>query len=283
MTKWGLTLVELAWTSLLAMRATEASVVSLRPALVTEVADRSTYQFRLCNAYASDEPLEMRRLEEPRLVQYPLPYKECRDYPLPMKEGDRLAFRAGEQDVGTFSVHGLSSEGALMLLVPHRANSSSTSLTFLSHMFMPMESPQVAIMDVYDGDGVPSKLHVSEIHGTPSDDKDLNEHMSFRQKEDLNFNSVVALAPGSYRLTLANATNENAAGGRLADFGARAKEAYVAIRLGGAVMDVENPDSGRWPEELVVFPQVSGACSVGAGALGAVFLVMAHHFLVFLF
>lgn len=204
--------------------------------------DVRLWKLRVCNAFASRSPLEMRRVQEPQLVEYPVPFKECRDYELPLREGDELMFRKDRLEVGTFKVSGLPNPGDSLLLVPHRRDARSEAIaSFSSHVFAggAAGAAQVAFVDATSsasGRSLPASsvlLAEGEEDETP------------RNKQELNFNSVVSLPLGSYNLALRGA---NGKGTNKAALDARRQAAYVALRVGGAA---------GYPEELVVFPHVS--------------------------
>lgn len=210
------------------------------------------YKLRLCNAYAWPEPLEMRRVEEPKLVEYPLPYKSCHDYSLPLRNGDQLQFRAGDVSIGTFSVRGLPEDPRnQLLLIPHRRDASSAAVTFDSHIYRGAGGSQVAVIDTYSGPEQ-STLMIEE----PT------------RQEELRFNSVVAVTPGSYKFALSPASQQDtvdasrmpAAAG--VELSTRADENYVVLRVGMGAGKGE-----AFPEELVVFPGFSGGVRGGISAL----------------
>lgn len=216
----------------------------------------STYKLRLCNAFAWAHPLEMSRVQEPQLVEYPLPYKACHDYLLPLQEGDELQFNAGGQRIGSFAVRSLPEEtGSLLLIVPHRRDRESTAVAFESHIFKTNSDAQVAVIDVYRG---PEKSTVMIGEGG--------------RREELPFDSVVALAPGSYPFALQGAdhlsANKRRAAAKSSSLVAKKEENYCILRVG------MGDDS--FPEELVMFPW-SGASRTAVPA--ALFAVLASYFL----
>mmetsp|Transcript_155617 Transcript_155617/g.290448 ORF Transcript_155617/g.290448 Transcript_155617/m.290448 type:complete len:320 (+) Transcript_155617:112-1071(+) len=252
-----------------------------------ESEEQHLYQLRMCNAYAHSKPLEMRRVQAPQLIEYPLPYKECHDYTLPLKTGDELRFRAGEQVVGTFVVRGLPKPGALLLIVPHRRESTSAALAFDSHVFARgSKVSQVAMVDAFCSPVSKASVSLKEtsaahsafVRLTDASDSE-NRTSSLRQsgskqkprKQDLRFNTVVELKPGSYQMTLGTST-KGSSQARQVKLNALEHEAYVAIRLG-----FNDGKGASWPEELVVFPrnvllessQNSAACLPRAFSWGA--------------
>merc|ERR1719379_2753181 len=62
----------------------------------------STFKLRVCNGFTWTAPIEMKRTKEMLAAPAIIPYKECRDYLMPLLEGDELDFRAGDLEVGTF-------------------------------------------------------------------------------------------------------------------------------------------------------------------------------------
>jgi hypothetical protein len=221
---------------------------------VERQAQIGTYKLRLCNAYAALDPLEMRRLEEPKIVEYPLPYKHCADYVVPLKEGDQLSFRAGDQPVGVFSVRGLPADTRdTLLLIPHRSDSVRTGVAFASHIFKPSAtSAEVAIVDVYQG-----TEHSTLLLEEPA------------QREEVRLNSVISLRPGEYSFAFGEHTASTASdAARRARVPMHAQENYLVMRVGVG--------SKAFPEELVVFPQLSGCrsrASASAWLLGALLAV----------
>ncbi|CAK0867449.1 unnamed protein product [Prorocentrum cordatum] len=203
------------------------------------------YQLRLCNAYAWQLPLEMRRVEAPMLVEHPLPYKACRDYRLPLREGDQLEFSAGDVSIGTFSVRGLPQDPrSQLLLIPRRRDAVSMAVAFDSHIFHPAVGPQVAVIDAYQG-AQRSILRIKE----PT------------REEELSFNSVVDVVPGSYRLTLEGASRRIGDTPQTTVLNTQGNSDYVVLRVGTG--------SESWPEELIVFPHSGGARATVCAAVVA--------------
>lgn len=214
-----------------------------------------TYKLRLCNAYAWPEAVEMSRVQEPKLVEYPLAYKACHDYALPLSAGDELQFKAGNDRIGTFEVRSLPENPEdLLMIVPHRRDSDSQAVVFESHVFKQTGSAQVAVVDVYKGQQL-SPVIVAE--GT--------------RHEVLPYGSVVGLAPGAYDFLLGSNDTSSNKTHRDAEVKPNAAKApaklnvvkdknYVVLRVG--IGDTS------FPEELVAFPW-SGATR---GALQAVLL-----------
>merc|ERR1719253_468173 len=81
----------------------------------------------------------------------PLAYKECNEFTLPLMEGNRLDFRSGGHDVGTFHATSMPKVTSSLLLIPRQREGSLRSLAFESHAFADVKSPQIAVVDAYRG------------------------------------------------------------------------------------------------------------------------------------
>merc|ERR1719287_391105 len=64
------------------------------------------HRLRVCNAYPYAAPLDLYRGKE-KLTQQSMPYKECEDFSTNLKAGDKIEFRVGDANAGTFSVSDL--------------------------------------------------------------------------------------------------------------------------------------------------------------------------------
>lgn len=256
------------WVPITALpTASHPSAFSQLAAQEVEMLSNDTYRLRLCNAYTYHEPLEMRRTEEPKLIEYPLPYKACRDYSLPLREGDNLEFHAGNRRLGRFTVRDLAAPGSLLFLVPKRVNQSSYAMAFQSHIFAASEASQLCIVDATTEADSASALRISGVEpstglfrGSANEAKSVED----QPPQDLSFNSVISLRPGSYKLGLANAIRADSGEvssqqGQLVTLGPG--ECFVALRVGTPKVGVKH--ANKFPEELVVFPASSGALGVG--------------------
>merc|ERR1719353_2100658 len=105
----------------------------------------------------------------------------------PLKTGDKLEFKFGDDSMGTFEVGALPLN-AVMMLVIHRHDQISTAVSFESHVFANMDNAQVAVMDTYKGNAK-GTLKIKEAH------QKKNDH-----SEELRYESVVAVSPGEYVL-----------------------------------------------------------------------------------
>jgi len=193
-------------------------------------------QLIICNAYASQSALDVYHVQTMDRITStePLRYKDCREFIMSLGEGDQLDFKADDLDVGTFYATGLPKSSASLLLIPHRRDSHSVAISFESHAFSDMQSPQLAIVDAYRGKAA-AQGAVKITDALPQDGN------SSAAEEILKFSSVVAVNPGSYKVRLSE--NQNSTARSLL---AKDQDKYVVMRVG--------LDNGGFPEELVVFP-----------------------------
>merc|ERR1719247_1475167 len=115
-----------------------------------------------------------------------LRYKECREFNTELSEGDQLDFKAGNLDVGTFYATGMPKSSSSLLLIPHRRDSRSVAISFESHAFADLQSPQIAVVDAYKGKG---EGGVKIMDLVPQDTQ------TPAVEEMLKFSSVVAVNP----------------------------------------------------------------------------------------
>eukprot|EP00929_Paragymnodinium_shiwhaense_P016459 TRINITY_DN124832_c0_g1_i1.p1 TRINITY_DN124832_c0_g1~~TRINITY_DN124832_c0_g1_i1.p1 ORF type:complete len:274 (+),score=84.09 TRINITY_DN124832_c0_g1_i1:76-897(+) len=211
------------------------------------------HQLRVCNAYPLAEPLDVFLGESDKLTSdSPLPYKGCRDFAQQLKAGDKLQFKVGEDGAGTFAVADLPDNDAVLLLVIHRHDPSSTAVSFESHVFGNNESPQVAVIDTYKGSakGMPKiKDHVLG-----------KKHHGATRSEELRYNSVIAVSQGQYDVVLDDESGSELSKSNLV---ALKHGSYVVMRTG-----VESKQGESYPEELVVFPQADPHALPHSGAAG---------------
>lgn len=212
----------------------------------------------ICNAYASPKMLDIMlvRTRQSLTEGSPLAYKQCKDFDLPLQEGDQLDFKAGSLEVGSFYATGLPKSAASLLLVPHRRSPHSVGMSFDSHAFAELESPQIAVVDVYNGKAKTSfgTVKISESFvGGEADAKPV--------EEELKFNSVVAVNPGKYGISLT--------GLGMVPLQAGGKGKYVVLKVG---VEEDGKDGGQYPQELVVFPSSASSLSITLVAMLACFL-----------
>jgi len=222
----------------------------------------------ICNAYASPHPLDIVavRSRESLTEGHPLAYRQCKDFTVPLEEGDQLDFRANGLDVGTFYATGLPKSASSLLLIPHRRSPHAVGISFESHAFAELQSPQIAVIDAYRGKAENHAGAVKIIENLPAPSGGKAD--TTRVEEELKFNSVVAVNPGKYEISLTGTGGDGAAGKPL---DAQGKAKYVVVRLG---VEGEGTEGGHYPQELIVFPndavRLATQSSISLLALAAV-------------
>jgi len=215
------------------------------------------HRLRACNAYPYQTALDLYRGKVKLTSDAPMAYKSCRDFLEPMKSGDKLEFKVGEETAGTFSVSGLPSNDAVLLLIIHRHDTLSTAVSFESHVFADLNSPQIAVIDTYKGK---ARGRARIFDGKPT--------TNLTHGEELRYNSVVAVNPGVYEVELVGQDDKTEATHQLV---ALNHESYVILRAG-----LEAQAGASFPEELIVFPASDAMLLRSfAGCLGAPLTVLA--------
>lgn len=215
-------------------------------------------KLRICNAYAHSAPLEvyLAQVQDTHVKvtdatqETPIAYKECRNLALHMSEGDKLKFKAGNVDVGTFSTIGLPRrEDTSLLLIPHRKAANSTALTFESHAFTDMRSPQLAVVDAYRGSYPDDRVVImdfpEEQSGTQLSLSQMNKPA--QRAENLKYNSVAALQPGSYQIALIDMDGHNIT--MPVPLHVQQGGTYLVMRVGNEITNAS------YPKELLVFAE----------------------------
>jgi len=212
----------------------------------------------ICNAYSSQKPLEIIqvRTRQSLTKDKALAYKQCQEFSVPLDEGDQLDFKAGGLNVGTFYATGLPKSAASLLLIPHRRSAHAVGITFESHAFAELQSPQIAVIDAYRGTGK-SGGAVKIIENMPNAD---GKAENTRVEEELKFNSVVAVNPGKYEVSLSGTGGDDS---RTMPLNAEGAAKYVVMRLGS---DSEETKAGQFPQELIVFPNGASRLFSSLGA-----------------
>eukprot|EP00747_Dinoflagellata_sp_TGD_P125045 gnl/TRDRNA2_/TRDRNA2_174096_c1_seq9.p1 gnl/TRDRNA2_/TRDRNA2_174096_c1~~gnl/TRDRNA2_/TRDRNA2_174096_c1_seq9.p1 ORF type:complete len:259 (-),score=68.50 gnl/TRDRNA2_/TRDRNA2_174096_c1_seq9:62-838(-) len=194
------------------------------------------HRLRVCNAYPYNAALDVYRGKSEKLTSDgAMPYKTCKDFSTPLKAGDKLEFKVGDASAGTFSVSDLPNNDAVLMLVIHRHDTLSTAVSFESHVFANLLNAQIAIIDTYKG----RARSAARI----MDAKDSKHARS----EELRYDSVVAVNPGTYEVLLAGEDGSTKAKDQLV---ALNRESYVVLRTG-----VEAQQGPVYPQELVVYPK----------------------------
>lgn len=219
-------------------------------------------QLRTCNAYPYEAAIDIFRGKEKLTTDKQLPYRQCRDFDVSLKENDKLDFKIGNVTTGTFSVSELPQSNALLLLVIYRHDVESTAVSFESHMFMADEpNPQVAVIDTFLGTTAFRPIIYS---GNLS--------------ETLRFGRVISLSPGDYAIHLqndANATQD------VVPVRARKGDKYVVLRSG-----IQAQRGPSFQQELMMYPEPeedllhnlkSSARSMGARSLLIPTIMIAFH------
>lgn len=209
----------------------------------------------ICNGYTSDHALEIEhvRTKQSLTQSDPLAYKQCINIAVPLQEGDQLDFKDGHHALGSFYATGLPKTSTSLLLIPHRRNPHAVGIKFESHAFTESQIPQIAVIDAYRS--VHDKRSSVKIVGKDptSDDKDAKE-----LEEDLTFDSVVAVNPGKYEVSLMGSGETHIGKVPLQASGATK---YVVMRLGA---ESDDKQTGRqYPMELIVFPNSGAQCFSG--------------------
>lgn len=202
------------------------------------------HRLRVCNAYPHEDALDVYRGASDKLTgKEPMPYKSCRDFAITLTAGDKLDFKAGDVIAGTFVISAAPNNKAVMLLVIHRHDSVSTSVSFASHIFSNLMNAQVAAIDTYKGTGN-ATLWIMDAN--KSGNTDAQGAAGKSRSQVLRYGSVPAVNAGLYEVILAGHNGE--AKGR-SEFVALNRVSYVVLRTG-----VEAQHGPSYPEELVVYP-----------------------------
>jgi hypothetical protein len=202
------------------------------------------HRLRVCNAYPNVEKLDVylggkdaKDGGEKLTKDEPLDYKNCREFRAPLSSGDTLEFKMKDASAGSFTVSDLPNNNAVLFLVILRHDTMSTAVSFQSHVFANLLNAQVAVMDTYKGKAI--------VHPSIRDAEDSGGGKG--RKEDLRFNSVVAVNPGRFEVDLLGLDGEKKAKSELV---ALNRESYVVIRVGTEPQKGEN-----YPQELIIFPK----------------------------
>jgi len=197
-------------------------------------------KLRICNAYPYDMALDVIVAKENLTAEEgPLAYKTCREFKQELHVDDEVDFKIGSTSVGTFTISALPASDAVLLLVIYRANTLSTAVSFESHVFANLQSPQIAVMDLYKGIAT-AELRVQDTNNEGKSAMELRSEL-------LRYNNVVAVDPGIYQILLRDVkTNGTKAMETLV---ARPEESYVVIRCG-----VEAQLGDSFPQDLIAYP-----------------------------
>jgi len=212
------------------------------------------HQLLICNAYASHKPLAVYRVQEARYLtgDVPMAYKECRSYPLNLREGEGFDFQQGDLKVGTFATTGLPQASTTLLLAPVRRSPFGRSAKFMSHAFVENKAAEVIVVDAFGTEGDAGKNGAVQIVDQSGDGKG----------DSLPFGSVVPLGPGKYELALDGGSSSHSKAEVTMETAESSR--HVAMRVG---IDAGGSKDGEsYPQELVVFPQVAAVAEESAAS-----------------
>lgn len=229
---------------------------------------------RVCNAY----PYSAGGVN---VLGSTLKYKSCHDFSKTMHSGDQVDFytaasveakNAGGKPelanlVGSFEVSEVPKNDALLLLVIQPHDSASTGVKFQSHVFVNSADAQVALLDAF----VTSGPAADAI--TIADLKDQDPQYAPRN-EQLKFNTVVAVNPGSYEVFVPEEESKTKKTLDVSD-GTKYSVIRVGVRSGTGVTDAI-----EYSEDLIVFPPQAGYSTAvlvgGAAAATAVVGILGY-------
>eukprot|EP00929_Paragymnodinium_shiwhaense_P050641 TRINITY_DN254_c0_g3_i2.p1 TRINITY_DN254_c0_g3~~TRINITY_DN254_c0_g3_i2.p1 ORF type:complete len:655 (+),score=174.24 TRINITY_DN254_c0_g3_i2:84-2048(+) len=206
-----------------------------------------SHKLRVCNAFPLNSGLDVFKGETEKLTKdAPMPYKACQEFANTLKSGDKLEFKVGDTSTGSFAISTLPDNDATLLLIVHRHDTKSTAVSFESHIFGNLQSPQVAVIDTYKGKKQ-ANLKIRDEEPLNKKDKKAKKKQQHKRTEELRFNNVVAVDQGKYDVEL---DDEEGSGVSKSSFVALDRQSYVVMRVG-----VEGQNGDEFPEEVVVFPQ----------------------------
>lgn len=205
------------------------------------------FKLRICNAYPSDEKLTISKGKDDLNKDDAIAYQNCVDLEPDLKAGDKLDFKMDGSEAGTFTITDLPQNDATLLLVVHRHDVESTTVSFESHVFANLANSQIAVIDSYTG----TSKSVVKIQ----DHKESKDSKAMPRQEELRYSSVVAVNPGDYECVLYDEAGKEKSTARLV---ALTKESYIVLRTG--VEDKKKP----YPQELVVYPKSDDPNKSGA-------------------
>ncbi|CAE7248329.1 unnamed protein product [Symbiodinium natans] len=163
----------------------------MRTQAVLKAADYQQ-QLRVCNAFPSEKSLDVVKGAS-LLTKEPLQYLQCNSFDEPLKAGDNLEFKSGNATAGVFTVYDVPKHDAIFVLVAHKraalASQSGYELDFLSHVFAPADTAQLAVIDAYNGPE--SNMSISTVGGNES------------RSEQLSFGTATGINSGTYDIILA--------------------------------------------------------------------------------
>jgi len=194
---------------------------------------------RVCNAYPFTSALDV-FVGKTKVTETPLAYKSCGEFAPALSVGDRVDFKVGESNAGTFTISDLPNSDAVLLMVIYRHDTVSTAVSFESHVFASLQSAQIAVLDTYKGTEK-SELRIQDMLEKKPEGEEVPGEI---RSELLRFDSVVAVDPGQYEVML---VGEKAAS--KSELVAAKGEAYVVMRCG-----CQAEEGPAYPQDLMVYP-----------------------------
>lgn len=225
-----------------------------------------TQKLRICNAYPMTSTMDIYKDDE-KINTEPLAYKACGEFVSSLKSDSNLDFKIDDNTIGSFTITTLPDTDVVLQLVIYRHDPFSTSVSFESHVFANLASPQVAVIDTYRGAGA-SDVRIEDLKSVEKDKE--------RRSELLRYDSVVAVNPGHYEVSLVGKEGKRQA---KKDLVALPRQSYIVMRVG-----VEAEEDTPYPQEVVVFPhsnvaELGAAASLEVPRFASVFAALATLFL----
>jgi len=211
-------------------------------------------RLRVCNAYPYPTALDIFIGASQLTKDDPMAYKTCRDFETQLTPGEKLVFKVGNANAGTFTVSDLPNNDAVLLLIIYRHDTLSTAVSFESHVYANLLNAQVAIVDTFKG---PDKARLRLAD---------HEDEKTSRSEELRFDSVVAVNPGKYDAILESLDGESVSS---SPFVALNRNSYVIMRTG-----VKAQQGSSYGQEIVVYPQ-SDPSMLGAAVARTLGLLLA--------
>lgn len=208
---------------------------------------------RICNSYPDISPVHVFLGENIRLTgDKPIPYKSCQEFDTLIEEEDILTVKFANGAEGTFVISGLPKSDAILMFVVERHDVESTAVAFQSHVFAPVRTSQVAVINAFKG-FANSTLQIQDM-----------ANVANPRSEQLEDDHVVAVTAGHYQVALVNAEGFTVQAG---DLVALNSESYIVLISGLGAQEGKS-----YPQELTVFPHSDVQALKGEGfAVGVSF------------
>lgn len=189
---------------------------------------------RVCNVYADVAPIHVFLGENMQLTSNePMTYKSCREFQVPLADGDVLTVEVANGAAGSFAISDLPQSDAILLFVVQHHDTLSTAVSFKTHVFSLWHNAQIATINAFKGPNNNS-LQIADLMQVPS-----------RRIEKLQYDRVVAVSSGRYEIEL---VDRDGATLKTSDIVALSTESYVVILSGINMVE------GEYPQDITVFP-----------------------------